>query len=225
MKTGMVLGAVLALASPAFADEGEDTLRFYLAKSDLVILAKIASAPKRASEEVGGVYYSCDFQIAEVLRGQKPAEDTIRVTIARFEREEADRLPAKAIYSSEQSSSQTISSRSNHEDLSTVLRRIQYHKVSSPSSAKAGIARARTVPRTIPAFMNNASAKLALAPGFRTAQGAPMPEPYTRRHWVSPGLPLAHVGNLRTAPQENTSIGNGPFSRVEDPKTARSMDC
>src|SRR5262245_57231295 len=93
MKTAIVLGTVLVLSTPIFGSESDDTLRFFLVKSELVVVGEIASGLARASEEVGGVYYTCDFRIAEVLKGNKPVEETIRVTIARFELEEADRLP------------------------------------------------------------------------------------------------------------------------------------
>jgi hypothetical protein len=83
---------VLALAAAAAANDGDDTLRFYLAKSDLVVRGEIASEPSATSKEDGVVHHICEFHIAEVLKGKKPATDTITVNIIRFEGDEADRL-------------------------------------------------------------------------------------------------------------------------------------
>jgi hypothetical protein len=68
-------------------------LRFFLARSDLVVLGEIASQPVGISSEVGVVEYACDFRVAEVLKGDKPGPTTLRVMIVRFELEEGDQLP------------------------------------------------------------------------------------------------------------------------------------
>ena len=93
MRIAIVAGLVLILTAAVCAYGSEETLRYFLAKSDLVVLGEIASEPTRTSEEVGVVYYLCDFQIADVLSARKPTEESIRVKITRFEADEADRMP------------------------------------------------------------------------------------------------------------------------------------
>jgi hypothetical protein len=89
--SAVVMG-ILALATSARAADGDDTLRSYLAKSDLVVLGEITSEPSEFMKEIGVANYVCDFKIAQVLKGNKPAGDTVRVNIVRFERDEEDRL-------------------------------------------------------------------------------------------------------------------------------------
>ncbi len=88
-----VVMGVMALATVAIADDGDETLRFYLARSDLVVLGEIASEPSEFQKEIGVANYVCDFKIAQVLKGKRPARDTITVKIVRFERDEEDRFP------------------------------------------------------------------------------------------------------------------------------------
>jgi hypothetical protein len=92
MVFAAVMG-VLALACSAAADASDDTLRFYLAKSDLVVLGAIASDPRVFSKEDGVENHVCEFRIADVLKGPKPGADPITVNIVRFEGDEEDRLP------------------------------------------------------------------------------------------------------------------------------------
>lgn len=93
MRMAIVPGLVLFLTASVFAYGSEGTLRYFLSKSDLVILGEITSEPTRTSEEVGVVYYYCDFQIADVLSAWKPTEESIHVNIIRFELDESDRIP------------------------------------------------------------------------------------------------------------------------------------
>jgi hypothetical protein len=88
-----VVVGVLTLDASAVADEGDDTLRSYLARSDLVVLGEIASEPGEFQKESGVANYVCDFRVTEVLKGTKPAGDSLTVNIRRFEMDEADRLP------------------------------------------------------------------------------------------------------------------------------------
>jgi hypothetical protein len=92
MRTAILLGLVLALAAPALADDSDDTLRFFLSKSDLVVLGEITSEPVGIVGEDGVVNYICDFRIAKVLKGKKPNKDTININIVRFEGANEDRL-------------------------------------------------------------------------------------------------------------------------------------
>jgi hypothetical protein len=95
MKIALVLGFVVVLVATSFACGGDDTLRFFLSKSDLVVFGEITSEPAQASEEVGVVYYFCDFTITEVLKSNQPIgiADPIHVNIVRLEREQGDRAP------------------------------------------------------------------------------------------------------------------------------------
>ena len=93
MRMVKALGLVLGLAVPAFADDGDDTLRFFLSKSELVVLGEITSEPHGVWDEKGVVNYICDFRIAEVLKGKKPGTDTVAVNIVQFELDKEDRLP------------------------------------------------------------------------------------------------------------------------------------
>ena len=95
MKIAMVLIQAYVLAAASIASADDDTLRFYLSKSDLVVFGEIASDPTRVSEEVGAVYYFCDFTISEVLKSNQPLAiaDPIHVNIIRFERAAGERDP------------------------------------------------------------------------------------------------------------------------------------
>ena len=75
--------------SVAVADDGDETLRFYLSKSDVVALGKFASEPIGKSSEQGVVHYQADFKIARLIKGEKSGEratgGTVRVNCVRFE--------------------------------------------------------------------------------------------------------------------------------------------
>ncbi|HJT31303.1 MAG TPA: hypothetical protein VJ783_04585 [Pirellulales bacterium] len=88
-----IVAAVTAIASSAFADEGDDTLRGYLAKSDLVLAGRIQSEPFGFSTEIGVANYHFDFKISNVLKGDVAAGQTLPVRIVRFELERGDELP------------------------------------------------------------------------------------------------------------------------------------
>lgn len=78
----------------ARADEGDDTLRGWLAKADVVVAGQIVSEPVGFSFELGVVNYPCDFKVADVLKGDaKLAGQTIKVNIVRFERDAKDKSP------------------------------------------------------------------------------------------------------------------------------------
>jgi hypothetical protein len=92
------LGLLLCLfAAPARADDGDDTLRAYLAKSDVVLLGEFTSEPESFVREAGMVHYQADFKIAQLLKGKPLAErrvgGTIKVNVVRAEFEKDDRLP------------------------------------------------------------------------------------------------------------------------------------
>lgn len=92
MRNAFAIGLTLLLAAPGLVCGNDETLRFYLSKSDLVVVGEIASDPTRASEEVGVVIYTCDFRITATVSGRKPIEDSIAINIIRLERDDADRV-------------------------------------------------------------------------------------------------------------------------------------
>jgi len=89
----VVLAQTVSASAIAAASGSDDTLRFFLSKSELVILGEIASDPQGFRTEPGIARYHCNFRITDVLKGSKPAESPIRVIIARFEENREDRLP------------------------------------------------------------------------------------------------------------------------------------
>ncbi len=85
--------ACLLLYATVAADSSDDTLSFFLSKSELVVVGKIASAPEGVYSEAGVPNYICTFEISEVLKGQPPRTTTIDVNIVRFEAGDEDKNP------------------------------------------------------------------------------------------------------------------------------------
>jgi hypothetical protein len=86
----------LTLAAPSFVADLEETLRFYLSKSDVVVLGEFTSEPIVKISAEGVAHSQADFKIAQLLKWDAPTEtrvgETIKVHIVRFEFEPADRL-------------------------------------------------------------------------------------------------------------------------------------
>ncbi len=93
MKRIVFLLACLLLYATVVADSSDDTLSFFLSKSELVVVGKIASAPEGLYSEAGVPNYICDFEISEVLKGQPPQTAKIYVSIIRFEADDEDNNP------------------------------------------------------------------------------------------------------------------------------------
>lgn len=74
-------------------NDSEKTLLHYLSRSELVIQGEIVSEPSRASEEVGTVYYHCDFKVVDTIKGRHDADGKLPIQITRFELEKDDRHP------------------------------------------------------------------------------------------------------------------------------------
>ncbi len=85
--------ACLLLYATVVADSSDDTLSFFLSKSELVVVGKIASAPEGLYSEAGVPNYICDFEISEVLKGLPPRTTKIYVSIIRFEADDEDKNP------------------------------------------------------------------------------------------------------------------------------------
>ena len=96
MRYMIALGLALVLPGLAVAGDPEETLRFYLAKSDVVVLGEFTSEPIHKSNKFGS-HDQADFKIAQLLKWDAPGEaqvgGTIKVHIMRFELEPEDRLP------------------------------------------------------------------------------------------------------------------------------------
>ena len=91
-QLAIVFAAVLPLC--VGADEGDDTLRFMLAKADLVVLGKIVSEPVGIILKPGVPHYVCDFAVEDVLKGDASLTNTtIGVEIIRFEMGKQDHDP------------------------------------------------------------------------------------------------------------------------------------
>jgi len=82
----IALGLALVLPGLAVAGDPEETLRFYLAKSDVVVVGEFTSEPIHKSNKFGS-HDQVDFKIARLLKWVAPGEvrvgDTIKVHIVR----------------------------------------------------------------------------------------------------------------------------------------------
>jgi hypothetical protein len=89
-----IVAAWFLVAIVAQADEGDDTLVYFLRKSDLVVIGTIKNEPVGVFTENGVPNYVCDFAVSEVLKGDRAHKDkTLRINIVRFEMDDKDRHP------------------------------------------------------------------------------------------------------------------------------------
>jgi hypothetical protein len=95
MKMLTVLAAFFALVSGVcYADESDDTLRFFLSKADLIVLGTVTSEPTERVEEEGVPSYLCEFTVSDVCKGDITLRSkTVKVSIKRFERDKKDHHP------------------------------------------------------------------------------------------------------------------------------------
>lgn len=100
----LVTAAVWHLARRASADDGDDTLKRWLARSDVVVDATIRSQPGAFYGEIGVANYALELEVHATLKGTAlppPPPEAVpkdqparpRALIVRFELVEADRLP------------------------------------------------------------------------------------------------------------------------------------
>jgi hypothetical protein len=81
-----VAGLLLLGTRAVSAEEGDDTLRFFLAKSDLVVSGTINSNSIVVTTDPGAPNYLFDFQVDDVLKGEVGLKGKlIQVSIKRFE--------------------------------------------------------------------------------------------------------------------------------------------
>ena len=86
--------ATLMLQAIAKADNSDDTLKFYLSKSDLVVLGNIISIPVAFMSESGVPNYNCKFKVADIIKGDNSLKGKIiEVCILRFEIHKKDHHP------------------------------------------------------------------------------------------------------------------------------------
>jgi hypothetical protein len=94
MKYAIAVLISLFVLAAARADGGDDTLIYYLSRSDLVVLGTITSEPYGINHEPGVIHYGCEFKVAQVLKGDDKLKDTtIRVSIKRLEMSADDGNP------------------------------------------------------------------------------------------------------------------------------------
>ncbi|MCO6456847.1 MAG: hypothetical protein J5I93_16230 [Pirellulaceae bacterium] len=81
----------------ALGNDGDETLRALLGKSDVVVLGEFKFQLVGEIVESGVVHYQGDFKIKQLIKGTEQGDrrigGTIKVTVARFENEPADRVP------------------------------------------------------------------------------------------------------------------------------------
>jgi len=80
-----ILALCVCLGLTVRADDSDDTLRFYMKQSDLIVSGTIISEPEGLVTEAGVVNWICKFKVKDTLHGTKPKEETIDVNIVRFE--------------------------------------------------------------------------------------------------------------------------------------------
>lgn len=97
MRCMIAVGLALALPSLVVADDLQETLRYYLAKSDVVVLGEFASEPIRKFAGKHGTDYQADFKIAQLVKWDAPGDTktgaTITVHIVRATLHEEDFAP------------------------------------------------------------------------------------------------------------------------------------
>ena len=82
----MTVASLLLGIPAANAEEGDDTLRFFLSKSDLVVSGTINSNAMVVTTDPGRPHYTFDFQVDDVMKGEVGLNGTrIQVSIMRFE--------------------------------------------------------------------------------------------------------------------------------------------
>ena len=94
MRIALLIAAGLVIPVVGQADDSDDTLKYFLAKSDLVDHGTIKTEPLGLTREAGVPNDICDFEVWDVLKGdEKLKSKTIHVTIKRFEMAPEDHHP------------------------------------------------------------------------------------------------------------------------------------
>ena len=75
-------------------DADDEISKFFLSKSDLVVMGRITAEPFPFMDEVGVPNYLCEFQIKDVIKGDVEMKDQlIKLVITRIELVPADKHP------------------------------------------------------------------------------------------------------------------------------------
>jgi hypothetical protein len=81
----------LFLPTLARADDGDDTLKFYLGKSDVVLVGTVLESPVAYTFESGVPNYACSVNVEEVLKGDAALKGKQSIVVVRFESDASDR--------------------------------------------------------------------------------------------------------------------------------------
>jgi hypothetical protein len=92
LLTLAVLITSSSLISAAQADASDDTLRYFLNKSDLVVSATLTKQVDGFSFESGVEHYRCKFTVDQVVKGNAKPKQAIDVSVVRFELLPEDKL-------------------------------------------------------------------------------------------------------------------------------------
>ena len=93
-KIAILTASFVLTAGICVANDSDDTLKFYLSKSDLVVLGTIVSEPEGLVDEKGVPNYICEFKVSDVCKGNADLNGkSIKVDIKRFEMHKNDHHP------------------------------------------------------------------------------------------------------------------------------------
>ena len=95
MKAALLTLACLGFLSVSvLGDSSDDTLTFYLSKSDIVIQGTILNEPAAMIREDGVPNFHCEVKVSDVLKGDPKLNGTnVNVNIVRFEKDKEDHHP------------------------------------------------------------------------------------------------------------------------------------
>lgn len=93
MRSLLPLALIALLATPLFADHGDETLGRWLAKSEVVVTGTIRDNPVGFTSELGVINYLVELDGVQWLKGQRAKDEkSLRATVVRFEMAEDDRV-------------------------------------------------------------------------------------------------------------------------------------
>ena len=94
-RIDLLVAIVLLAEAVAVADQrGDETLKFFLSKSHVVVVGKITSTPLAISGSRSVPIFVCDFQVNDVLKGDAGLKGkTIMLNIIRIEMDKKDHHP------------------------------------------------------------------------------------------------------------------------------------
>lgn len=92
-NTLLMVLVVAPFATWCRAESGDDTLRYYLSKSQLVVIGTIENEPTAQFGEDSVPIYRFNFKVSEVLKGEWDKSKVLSPAVARFEQNEKDSVP------------------------------------------------------------------------------------------------------------------------------------